>query len=112
MNDGYEVTNIWKIHPAHSKKHPAIFPEKLASNVVEYYSFVNDVVLDPFGGIGTTAKAAYKNNRRFVHYEVNPDYIDALKDDLPNWFVDDTGTINWINTAPQKEQQLRLAISS
>ena len=112
INDGYEVTNIWKIHPAHSKKHPAIFPEKLASNVVEYYSFVNDVVLDPFGGIGTTAKAAYKNNRRFVHYEVNPDYVDALKDDLPNWFVDDTGTINWINTAPQKEQQLRLAISS
>ena len=112
INDGYEVTNIWKIHPAHSKKHPAIFPEKLASNVVEYYSFINDVVLDPFGGIGTTAKAAYKNNRRFVHYEVNPDYVDAMKDDLPNWFVDDTGTINWINTAPQKEQQLRLAISS
>ena len=112
INDGYEVTNIWKIHPAHSKKHPAIFPEKLASNVVEYYSFVNDVVLDPFGGIGTTAKAAYKNNRRFVHYEVNPDYVDAMKDDLSNWFVDDSGTINWINTAPQKEQQLRLAISS
>ena len=112
INDGYEVTNIWKIHPAHSKKHPAIFPEKLASNVVEYYSFINDVVLDPFGGIGTTAKAAYKNNRRFVHYEVNPDYVDALKDDLPNWFVDDAGTINWINTAPQKEQQLRLATSS
>ena len=112
INDGYEVTNIWKIHPAHSKKHPAIFPEKLASNVVEYYSFINDVVLDPFGGIGTTAKAAYKNNRRFVHYEVNPDYVDAMKDDLSNWFVDDSGTINWINTAPQKEQQLRLAISS
>ena len=112
IEDGYEVTNIWKIHPAHSKKHPAIFPEKLASNVVEYYSFINDVVLDPFGGIGTTAKAAYKNNRRFVHYEVNPDYVDAMKDDLSNWFVDDTGTINWINTAPQKEQQLRLAISS
>lgn len=26
IEDGYEVTNIWKIHPAHSKDHPAIFP--------------------------------------------------------------------------------------
>jgi len=29
-----------------------------------YYSFVNDVVLDPFAGIGTVGKAACKTERR------------------------------------------------
>lgn len=106
IEDGYEVTNIWKIHPAHSKKHPAIFPEELASKVIKYYSFVNDVVLDPFGGIGTTAKAAYKNNRRFVCYELAPEYIKTLKHDLSEWFLDDPLTINWVNTHPPKNQQL------
>ncbi len=108
IQDGYEVTNIWKIHPAHSKKHPAIFPEELASKVIQYYSFINDVVLDPFGGIGTTAKSAYKNNRRFVSYELNSDYVDVIKNDLSDWFTDEHTTINWINTKPSKVQQLRL----
>ena len=108
IENGYEVTNIWKIHPAHSKKHPAIFPDELASKVVKYYSFKNDVVLDPFGGIGTTAKMAYKNQRRFVSYELNPDYVDSLKEYMSIWFGDDIHTINWINTKPIREQQLSI----
>jgi len=108
IKDGYEVTNIWKIHPAHSKKHPAIFPEELASKVINYYSFMNDVVLDPFAGIGTTAKASYKNQRRFVAYEINPNYISVLKDDMLTWYFDDIHSINWINTKPIRGQQLRL----
>lgn len=108
ISDGYEVTNVWKIHPAYSKKHPAIFPEELASKVINYYSFKNDVVLDPFGGIGTTARAAYKNGRRFVTYELNPEYVDVVKNELSNWFLDDYETINWINTSQPKYQQLSL----
>lgn len=108
IKDGYEVTNIWKIHPAHSKKHPAIFPEDLAAKVIKYYSFIDDVVLDPFGGLGTTAKAAYKNERRFVNYELNIEYIEAFKDDLKKWFIDDVSTINWTNINPPKWQQRNL----
>ena len=108
IKDGYEVTNVWKIHPAHSKKHPAVFPEELASKVIKYYSFKNDVVLDPFGGIGTTAKAAYKNNRRFVSYEINPDYVEVMKESLLNWFSDECRTINWINTTAVKTHQMSL----
>lgn len=108
IKNNYEVTNIWKIHPAHSKTHPAVFPEELASKVIRYYSFKNDVVLDPFGGIGTTAKSAYKNDRRFVSYEINPDYVDYFKNDLKNWFIEEYETINWINTKMQKDNQLKL----
>ena len=67
--DGYEKTNIWYISPARDKRHPAIFPKELAEKVIRYYSFKNDVVLDPFGGIGTTAKAAVTLERRFVMIE-------------------------------------------
>ncbi len=80
--DGYEKTNVWYISPAHDKRHPAIFPPELAEKVIRYYSFVNDVVLDPFGGIGTTAKAAAKLNRRFCSIEVSDEYIEAARSDL------------------------------
>jgi len=46
----YEVTNVWRIHPAYSRFHPAVFPLELAEKVISYYSFENDVVLDPFAG--------------------------------------------------------------
>jgi len=75
IKDGYEVTNIWEIHPSHSKDHPAIFPLELAEKVISYYSFINDVVLDPFAGIGTVGEAACNLNRRFMLFEVNTAYV-------------------------------------
>lgn len=82
--DGYEKTNVWYISPGKDKRHPAVFPAELAEKVIRYYSFVNDVVLDPFGGIGTTAKAAFTLGRRFCSIEVEDKYISATKDDLSN----------------------------
>ena len=61
----YEVTNVWQIPPAHRKVHPAVFPVVLAERVIRYYSFENDVVLDPFAGIGTVGTAALNLGRRF-----------------------------------------------
>lgn len=108
ITDGYEVTNIWKIHPAFSKKHPAIFPLSLAEKVIKYYSFINDVVLDPFGGIGTTAKAAHLNERRFVSFELSKDYINHFLDDMPKWFSSEPESVNWININTPKFKQLKL----
>ena len=98
IQDGYQKTNIWKITPAHSKKHPAIFPEELAENVIKYYSFVNDVVLDPFGGSGTTARVAHRLQRRFAHIELSDVYINDFKSDITSWFSDRLESVNWINT--------------
>jgi DNA modification methylase len=80
--DNYERTNVWKIKPAHDKRHPAVFPLELAQKVISYYSFKNDVVLDPFAGIGTTAIAAMKLKRRFVMIEENPQYVKYMKNDI------------------------------
>lgn len=82
IGDDYEKTNVWYISPARDKRHPAIFPMELAEKVIQYYSFKNDVVLDPFGGIGTTAKAAIELGRRFVSVECSDEYIESAKTDI------------------------------
>lgn len=97
IEDGYETTNVWKITPAHCKEHPAIFPIELAEKVIRYYSFKKDVVLDPFGGTGTTAKAAIKLDRRFAIFEKEEEYKDLLTKNLS---YDEEGKeidINWLN---------------
>ena len=104
IQDGYEVTNIWKIHPFYSKKHPAVFPAELAEKVITYYSFVNDVVLDPFAGIGTVGKAASKIDRRFVLFEINPEYVEAIKEEAETWQNINVSEINWINYEPVQYQ--------
>lgn len=81
----YEVTNLWRIHPAFHSEHPAVFPFKLAQRVVRYYSFKNDVVLDPFAGTGTTGRAAASLNRRFVLVENEPKYIEVIRQEMLSW---------------------------
>ena len=71
----YEKTNVWQIMPAHNSIHPAVFPQELAERVIQYYSFKNDIILDPFAGIGTVGMAAIKLKRRFVLIEINPEYV-------------------------------------
>ena len=46
--------------------------------MTRYYSFVGDVVLDPYAGIGTVGKAAVQLNRRFVLIEKEPKYVDLI----------------------------------
>ena len=109
IEDGYEVTNIWKITPAHCKEHPAIFPIELAEKVIKYYSFKNDVVLDPFGGTGTTARAAAMLGRRFATFEMDAKYVDIIKKHFVNASMADNDlNINWINITVTKEETRNL----
>jgi len=52
--------------------HPAIMPLEIAKRLIRLFSFVGDIVLDPFLGSGTTAKAARILGRHFIGYEINP----------------------------------------
>ena len=81
IEDGYERTNVWDLHPAHHQKHPAVFPEALAERVTRYYSFKGDMVLDPFAGSGTTGRVAGRLERRFLMIDNNPDYFAVQKED-------------------------------
>lgn len=68
--------SVWEIMPVSAKKvgHPAPFPVELASRVIKLYSYVDDVVLDPFMGSGTTGIAAKKHGRHYVGFEISPEY--------------------------------------
>lgn len=70
--------SVWNIAPASAKRigHPAPFPVELAKRVINLYSHVGDVVLDPFMGSGTTAVAAIELDRRWIGYETHQPYAD------------------------------------
>lgn len=55
-------------------KHAAIMPEEIVRRCVKLYTYVGDVVLDPFTGSGTTLKVAKECSRHFVGYEVSDSY--------------------------------------
>ena len=107
VEDDYEHTNIWRIHPKTNSKHPAAFPSELAQKVIKYYSFKGDVVLDPFAGSGTVGEAASILKRKFVLFDTNPEYIDLMKDACPQWLGKSANDILWLNCEPiQKVLQL------
>lgn len=84
VHDDYERTNIWKINPEIKSKHPAPFPISLPMKLIQYYSFVNDIILDPFMGSGTTCLAAKKLNRNYIGIEKNKDYYEMSKNRIEN----------------------------
>jgi DNA modification methylase len=100
IGDDYERTNIWHIKPAYDKRHPAIFPDELAEKVISYYSFKEDVVLDPFAGIGTVGKAATRLGRRFVLIEKNPEYLNIIRQEAAGWMGHQARHILTINCMP------------
>ena len=75
IGDDYAKTNVWEIAPSAKKGHPAIFPDELADRVIRYYSFVGDLVLDPFAGSGTVGRIADALGRRYVLIEKRADYF-------------------------------------
>ncbi len=91
------VVAKWDVAPERNMKeygHPAMFPEKLASHALKLFSFKNDVILDPFNGVGTTTLAAKKTDRHYFGIDVSDDYCKkaelriaeiSIKGLLPNW---------------------------
>lgn len=79
VKDSYERSNVWKIHPETASKHLAPYPKELSDKIVKYYSYVNDVVLDPFMGSGTTAVSCIDLNRKYVGIELHQEYIDMAE---------------------------------
>jgi len=80
--DKYETTNVWRIDPTFDKIHSAVFPIELCNRVVKYYSFIGDLIFDPFAGSGTLGRAALNLNRHFFLTEKESKYINRIKEEL------------------------------
>jgi site-specific DNA-methyltransferase (cytosine-N4-specific) len=66
------MRNVWKIplQPSNGE-HCAPFPEELARRCISMASKPGDLILDPFGGSGTTGKVAMELGRRSVLLDIN-----------------------------------------
>ncbi len=60
-------------------EHSAIMPEEIVRRCVRLFTFVDEIVLDPFAGSGTTLKVAKELGRNFVGYEISKNYEQIIK---------------------------------
>jgi len=69
--------SVWEFSSESARKvgHPAPFPVELPYRLIQLYTFLGEVVLDPFMGSGQTALATLKTGRRYVGYEVSEEYL-------------------------------------
>ena len=69
--------DVWSVPPESAKRvgHPAPFPVELPEQLIRLYTYEDDLVLDPFVGSGSTGVAAKRLGRRFVGYDLDPEYI-------------------------------------
>lgn len=74
---------IWQVPWDYSSRPPA-FPEQIVNQLIDIYSEEEDVVLDPFMGQATTSLCAFKKNRKFITYELNPKTYKRGKEKLKN----------------------------
>jgi site-specific DNA-methyltransferase (cytosine-N4-specific) len=61
------------------KPHPARFPKALPDFFIRLLSEPRDIVLDPFAGSNTTGRAAEDLGRRWLAFEMNPEYVEASR---------------------------------
>lgn len=76
------VVSKWSIAPERNMKqfdHPAMFPEELVNRVLKLFSFQNDIILDPFNGVGTTTLVARRTGRRYLGIDISKDYCEKAE---------------------------------
>jgi site-specific DNA-methyltransferase (adenine-specific) len=68
--------DVWEIPPESARRvgHPAPFPVALPERLIGLYTYVDDLVLDPFMGSGSTLVAAARTGRRYIGYDLDPEY--------------------------------------
>ncbi len=83
-NDEFvDVTrDVWRLDTESAKRvgHPAPFPIDLPRRLIDLYTYVGDLVVDPFAGSGTTLVAAARTGRIGIGYDTDPDYVELATD--------------------------------
>lgn len=81
-------TIIYEDKPSRNSEHPTMKPVRLFERLIRNSSKEEDLVLDPFGGSGTTIIAAAKTNRAARVMELDPHYCDVIRRRWTNWAKD------------------------
>jgi len=72
--------------------HPAIYPVKIVDEFIKLLTQKGDIVLDPFVGSGSTAVAAFQNERAYIGFDISEEYclyaqkrLSSIKHQLSLW---------------------------
>lgn len=73
--------SVWDIAPEKASRveHPAPFPVELPRRFIQLYTYRDEWVLDPFMGSGSTAVAAVQSGRKWIGYDIDPDYCEITR---------------------------------
>lgn len=73
---------VWEFSTEHKRLggHAAAFPLELPARFIKLHTYQDDLVLDPFGGTGTTLIAAEELKRNCAMMEREPKYCDVIID--------------------------------
>jgi len=77
-----EWTNgVWNFSGESKKKigHPAPFPVELPYRCIKLFSYIQDTILDPFLGSGSTLIACHQTNRKGIGVEIDRNYCELAK---------------------------------
>lgn len=89
---GANPGDVWQFSHVHycsenRQNHPTQKPEGLIARMVMASSNEGDLVLDPFAGSGTTLRVCQQLNRNCIGIELNPRYVDLIKERLNDEFA-------------------------
>ena len=88
---------IWDIYPEDVKRynHPAPFPRAIPNRLIAMYTFkrvskendsyIGDIILDPFCGIGATCIAAKELGRNYIGIDIVPDFCIEAAGRIETW---------------------------
>ena len=73
--------DTWRFPPESARRvgHPAPFPVELPRRCLELFTFKDDTVLDPFGGVGTVGVAAVQTGRHYVCVDADAEYVEKAR---------------------------------
>lgn len=85
----------WEFPPETRKEfeHPAPFPTELPKRCIKMLSYVDDVVLDPYCGTGTTCVTAKELNRKYIGIDISEKYCNYSKTRLRRIITDEWDSI-------------------
>ena len=76
----------WDVHRIKHRRdrdyHPCQLPESLMERIIRLATNPGDVVLDAFGGVGTTPIVALQLGRRYVAIDLDPNYVNIMQDKI------------------------------
>lgn len=116
LNDDKQMRSDWvmpictggeRLKGKNGKKvHPTQKPESLLQRIILATTEVDDVVLDPFSGTGTTAALAKKMGRRYIGIEQEPSYLEASRARLAE--IEKPQELNFFNIEKTKRDAPRI----